>query len=101
MIRVLVADDHAVVRRGVIQILSEEPDLVPVGEASTAREVLQAVQKDDYDVVLLDIAMPGGGGFGPVSERLREMILQDLEMGHITARGAREDYGLVLDDSNQ
>jgi DNA-binding NarL/FixJ family response regulator len=62
MIRVLVADDHAVVRRGVVQILEEAPDMVVAGEASTGRQVLQAVQTHDYDVVLLDIAMPDGGG---------------------------------------
>ena len=62
MIRVLVADDHAVVRRGVVQILAEAPDMVVAGEASTGREVLQAVWKHDYDVLVLDIAMPEGGG---------------------------------------
>jgi two-component system invasion response regulator UvrY len=62
MIRVLVADDHAVVRRGLMQILAEAPDMVVAGEASTGREVLQAMQKHDYDVLVLDIAMPEGGG---------------------------------------
>jgi two-component system invasion response regulator UvrY len=62
MIRVLVADDHAVVRRGLVQILAEAPDMVVTGEASTGREVLQAVWKHDYDVLVLDIAMPEGGG---------------------------------------
>jgi DNA-binding NarL/FixJ family response regulator len=62
MIKVLVADDHAVVRRGLVQILTEAPDMVAAGEASTGREVLQAVQKHDYDVLVLDIAMPEGGG---------------------------------------
>jgi two-component system invasion response regulator UvrY len=62
MIRVLVADDHAVVRRGVVQILDEAPDLVAAGEASTGREVLQQVQENDYDVLVLDIGMPDGSG---------------------------------------
>jgi two-component system invasion response regulator UvrY len=62
MIKVLVADDHAIVRRGLVQILTEAPDMVVVGEASTGREVLQAVRKHDYDVLVLDIAMPEGGG---------------------------------------
>jgi two-component system invasion response regulator UvrY len=62
MIKVLVADDHAVVRRGLVQILTEASDMVVVGEASTGREVLQAVRKHDYDVLVLDIAMPEGGG---------------------------------------
>ncbi len=62
MIRVFVADDHAVVRRGVLQILGEAPDMVAAGEASTGREVLQAVRKHDYDVLVLDIAMPDVNG---------------------------------------
>jgi DNA-binding NarL/FixJ family response regulator len=62
MIRVLVADDHAVVRRGVVQILEEVPDMVAAGEARTGREVLRAVQEHNYDVLVLDISMPDGGG---------------------------------------
>jgi len=62
MIRVLVADDHAVVRRGVVQILAESPHIVVAGEASCGSEVLRAVRENDYDIVLLDIAMPGGSG---------------------------------------
>ncbi len=62
MIRVFVADDHAVVRRGVLQILAEAPDMVAAGEASTGREVLQAVRQHDYDVLVLDIAMPDTNG---------------------------------------
>lgn len=70
MIRVLVADDHAVVRRGVIQILSEADDMIVVGETSNAYETLQLVQARTCDVLLLDIAMPGGGGLA-VLERVR------------------------------
>jgi DNA-binding NarL/FixJ family response regulator len=62
MIRVLVADDHAVVRRGLLQILEEVPALVVAGEASTGRQVLQAVHTERYDVLVLDIAMPDIGG---------------------------------------
>jgi two-component system invasion response regulator UvrY len=72
MIRVLVADDHAVVRRGVLQILSEAPDLVAAGEASTGREALQAILEDDYDVIVLDISMPGGSGL-EVLEQIRDL----------------------------
>jgi N-methylhydantoinase B len=43
----------------------------------------------------VELLMPGGGGFGPVAERPRDMILQDLELGYITSRGAKGDYGLV------
>ena len=62
IIKVLVADDHAVVRRGLMQILEEDATMTPAGEASTGRQVLRAVREEDYDVLVLDIAMPEGGG---------------------------------------
>jgi two-component system invasion response regulator UvrY len=62
MIRVFVADDHAVVRRGVLQILEDVPDVVVAGEAGSGRETLRGVQETEPDVLLLDIAMPEGGG---------------------------------------
>ncbi len=72
MIRVLIADDHAVVRRGLQQILEEEEDLVAASEASTAREALRILQKERVDVLVLDIAMPGGGGL-EVLHQLRSL----------------------------
>jgi two-component system invasion response regulator UvrY len=72
VIRVLIADDHAVVRRGVLQILAEAPDMIAAGEAGTGREVLQAVHKSDYDVVLLDIALPDSNGL-EVLKQLRNL----------------------------
>jgi two-component system invasion response regulator UvrY len=62
MIRVFVADDHAVVRRGVLQILEDVPDIAVAGEAGSGRETLCGVQATDPDVLLLDITMPEGGG---------------------------------------
>ena len=62
MIRVLVADDHTVVRRGVLQILSEAADMLAAGEASTGGEVLRLVQENHYDVLVLDMNMPEGSG---------------------------------------
>lgn len=58
MIRILVADDHAVVREGLKQILSEIPDIIVAGEASDGRQALDQARKGDYDLLLLDIAMP-------------------------------------------
>ncbi len=68
MIRVLVADDHTVVRRGVMQILSEATDVAVVGEASTAQEAIRAVRQGRFDVLVLDIAMPEGGGLEVLSQ---------------------------------
>ncbi|MEE4311618.1 MAG: response regulator transcription factor [candidate division KSB1 bacterium] len=62
MIRVLIADDHAVVRLGLKQILSETMDLTIAGEASNGFEVLEKVREDQYDVIVLDITMPGMSG---------------------------------------
>ena len=62
MIKILIADDHAIVRGGLKQILSETSDMVVVGEAADGQEVLEKVRKYDLDLVLLDIAMPGRGG---------------------------------------
>lgn len=62
MIRVLVVDDHAVVRRGLIQILSEASDMVTAAEASNGREALQALDQEHFDVVVLDISLPDMDG---------------------------------------
>jgi len=62
MIRIMIADDHAIVREGLKQILAETSDMVVAGEAANGQEVLEQTRKDDWDLVLLDIAMPGRGG---------------------------------------
>ena len=72
MIQVLVADDHAVVRRGLRQILAETPDIVVTGEASTADEVRRMVRDVRCDVVVLDISLPGGSGIELLGEIRRQ-----------------------------
>jgi len=68
MIRILVADDHAIVRDGLKQIVSDTPDIVVAAEASNGREALDKALKDDYDVVLLDITMPDINGLDTLKE---------------------------------
>jgi len=54
MIKILVADDHAIVREGLKQIVADAPDMIVAGEASDGQEVLNKVWKNDYDVVVLE-----------------------------------------------
>ena len=61
-IRILLADDHTVMRAGTRRILEDEPDLVVVGEASTGEEALRQAADELPDIVLLDIAMPDMDG---------------------------------------
>src|SRR5262249_54294864 len=61
MKRVLVGDDHPVVRQGVPRLLQEGCEPATVGEAQDAAEALRLVREQEWDLVLLDISMPGGG----------------------------------------
>ncbi len=66
--KVLIADDHAIVRRGLKLILSEEFDRIIFGEARNGQEVLDLVWKQDWDIVVLDITMPGRSGLEVLKE---------------------------------
>jgi two-component system invasion response regulator UvrY len=68
MINILIADDHAIVREGLKQMVAETADMVVAGEASTGQEVLDNVRNNDYDVVILDISMPGRDGVDILKE---------------------------------
>ncbi len=70
MIRILIADDHPIVRNGLKQIISDEPDMLVVKDVSDAEGVFSFVQENELDVIILDISMPGTGGFEILS-RLR------------------------------
>jgi two-component system invasion response regulator UvrY len=62
MIRALIADDHAVVRQGLKQILGDTPEMLVAGEATNGQEVLDKVRAEPWDVVVLDISMPDRSG---------------------------------------
>ena len=68
MIKILIADDHPVVRKGLKDIIQATPDMTVSGEASDGQEVLENVRKIDFDVVVLDIAMPGRSGLDILKE---------------------------------
>lgn len=61
-IRLIIADDHAIVREGLVALLEDEPDLKVVGQAGTGREAIRLVLQHRPDVALLDITMPDGNG---------------------------------------
>jgi two-component system, NarL family, invasion response regulator UvrY len=68
VIRVLVADDHAVVRRGLRQMLAETRDVAVAAEAATAAEALELVRTQAFDAVVLDLSLPGRGGLDLLRE---------------------------------
>ncbi len=81
MIRVLLADDHAIVRAGLKEILADTGDITVAGEATNGQEVLARVRGHDYDVVVLDMSMPGRSGIELIKlvkaekPRLRVLVL--------------------------
>lgn len=62
MIRILIADDHAIVREGLKRIVTSADDMEVVGEAADGTEVMQHVRGSDFDVLVLDLSMPGRSG---------------------------------------
>ncbi len=68
MINVLIADDHAVVRRGIIQIITEDPEIIVLGEASNSDEIMQQLYDHDWNIIVLDITMPGKNGLDVLIE---------------------------------
>ena len=73
MFKIMIADDHAVVRRGLRQIINDEPDFEVVGEAENGQEALKLIEQCNCDAVVLDITMPGKNGL---------MVLQESKALH-------------------
>jgi DNA-binding NarL/FixJ family response regulator len=90
MIKVLIADDHAILRRGLKEILVRELEVVTCGEAEDAQQVLAEVQNQTWDLVILDISMPGRSGLD---------LLSDLQRAHpklpvlVLSMHAEDQYG--------
>jgi DNA-binding NarL/FixJ family response regulator len=91
MIKVIVVDDHPVVRRGLKQIIEDEPDMKVAGEAKNAGECFSLVKKTDCTLVVLDITLPDRNGFD---------VLKQLKYEHpnlpilILSVHSEEQYGL-------
>lgn len=62
MLRIILADDHIDVRKGIAQILSEEFEPVHIGEAENGKELIEKVLLTDWDIIISDLAMPGVNG---------------------------------------
>ncbi len=81
MIRIVMADDHAIVREGLKHIVQSDAELVVVGEAGDGNEVLRLVREHDFEVLVLDLSMPGRSGMELIKlvrsekQRLRILVL--------------------------
>ncbi|MCI0490712.1 MAG: response regulator transcription factor [Blastocatellia bacterium] len=81
MIKILIADDHPIVREGLKQIIAKTPDMEVAGEALNGQDALNKVRAEEWDVILLDITMPGRSGLEVLKEmtsenpRLRVLVL--------------------------
>lgn len=68
MIRIIIADDHTIVRRGLCQIVADEPGMEVAGEAANGQELLDLLREQTADVVVLDITMPVMNGLNALKE---------------------------------
>jgi DNA-binding NarL/FixJ family response regulator len=105
-IRVVLADDHALVREGLRHVLHDEPGFTVVGEAASAPEAVSVTRAQQPDVVLLDISMPGGGGLDATRElrttdsTLRILLLSMYDSVEYVREGVRLGAnGYLLKDS--
>jgi DNA-binding NarL/FixJ family response regulator len=71
-IRILIADDHAIVRHGLRQILSDSEDMIVTGEANGGVQALQLAREGDWDVFLLDVSMPDKNGIDTLKQLKKE-----------------------------
>ena len=95
-IRVLIADDHALVRAGIRALVEKIEGVVVVGEAGKGSEALELVRELEVDLMLLDITMPDGGGFEVLDQvtrkhpEIRVIVLTVHEAGEYAIRALRE-----------
>jgi DNA-binding NarL/FixJ family response regulator len=95
MIRIVVADDHTIVREGLKQLLGAAGDLEVVGEAQNGHEVIDRVRALEFDLLLLDMSMPGKSGIELIKQvrsekpRLRILVLSMHEEHQYAVRAIR------------
>jgi two-component system invasion response regulator UvrY len=91
VIRVLIVDDHAIVRRGLRALLSDEFQGAAFGEASDARQALEQLRKKEWDLALLDVTMPGKSGL----DLLKELRAECPKLPVLVLSGHPEDQFAV------
>jgi DNA-binding NarL/FixJ family response regulator len=92
MIRVLLVDDNAIVRRGIASLLAESPEIEVVGEAADGREAIARAAETKPDVVCLDVRMPvmdGVAAAGPLSEKSKVLMLSYSDEQHLVTGAIR------------
>ena len=95
MIRIVMADDHAIVREGLKRIVSELPDMQLVGEAADGTQVLKCVRELEFDLLVLDLSMPGRSGMELIRQirsekpRLRMLVLSMHQEQQYAVRAIR------------
>ncbi len=106
MIRIVIADDHPIVREGLKQVLGLAADLAVAGEAQNGQEVMQRVRELDFDVLLLDMSMPGKSGIELIKQvhaeksRLRILVLSMHQEEQYAVRAIRAGaVGYLTKDS--
>lgn len=93
MIRILIADDHAIVRAGLRQFIADQADMSIAGEAATGAETVSLVRAEPFDVVLLDISMPDRNGVDTLKQL--KQIRPEMPVLMLSAH-AEEQYAVNL-----
>ena len=106
MIRVVIADDHTILREGLRQLLSSAGDMQVVADAADGHEVMARVRSDDFDVLLMDLSMPGKSGIDLIKQvksekpKLRILVLSMHEEPQYAVRAIKAGAsGYVTKDS--
>ncbi len=115
MIRILVADDHPIVRKGIIQVLKHISKTFLIEEVDNAQDAIKNATKNEYEIIMLDISMPMGGGLGALEQIMkikprskilmlsvydeRQYIIRSLKLGacgYLTKADAAEELETAI-----
>ncbi|HQO78653.1 MAG TPA: response regulator transcription factor, partial [Thermodesulfobacteriota bacterium] len=105
--RIVIAEDHAIVRKGLRTLLSKDPEMVVVGEASDGREAIQCTERFKPDLLLIDLSMPKMDGTTAIRELKRRnqktkvlvLTMHKTEDNVLAALQAGADGYLLKDDT--